>query len=703
MSSRRRKRNRSFSWTQNSQTAANNPNNNADDTLMQYQPLGEYRKKSNTTQPHSSTTSTNKRNHPYLASAFQNHSQKSREALGPLKEMSQKLAHETIPNLIEKRLKRTRGNQVTPVSQTSPDLQQTDVNNVPEEKNERALHETKTKISEQNVPNNDLQEAIVLHDKGVAGDKSAVQKAYDILEKQYEVQRDNERVRAYFGSTKALMGRDEEHPSKRIQYVLSGLKLLDQVVEESPELIEVRLLRGNICGSLPEMYFNRTETAIEDFRYLIERYNENENTLTAEQYESVLKNIIEAFETLNRREEAEPYRKAFQEVRKNKNEDEVDANDASDYVDQRSFEIYQQALNGDEKAINKAIDHFSSLEIEKPNNPYVKAIAIDSKSLLGKNASNSFEMFSTGIKAMKELNELVQEHPDNLNVRKIRAMQSFRLPEAFFRKTASAIKDFEDLIRAYDKNTSLFTKEEYEQILLHLAQGYDRLDMKEEANAVWEKLASTNPNKEVKELLKQRNELLSFKPYNLDALRTDQPKELFKVGKELHVVGSKGSKEAAQQALDVWERAYEAYPDDPTAKTYYAASLALMAKYADEPQGLFGNTIKGMKLLKEAFDTSNESAELLKLRGMIYYVLPDGFFQTRDKAIKDFKNAATRFEDGDTSISNQEYLQVLAKLAEAYASSNQHDKAEKTWTKLASQDSEGQYRDLLIGKGVVTE
>ena len=50
----------------------------------------------------------------------------------------------------------------------------------------------------------------------------------------YEKEPNNTEVAAYYGSATALMGRDEANLTKRMKYALSGLKLLDSVIEKSP-------------------------------------------------------------------------------------------------------------------------------------------------------------------------------------------------------------------------------------------------------------------------------------------------------------------------------------------------------------------------------------------------------------------------------------------------------------------------------------
>ena len=568
---------------------------------------------------------------------------------------------------------------------------------------------------------NELQTAISLHSEGVNGNKSAVLKAFDLFKSLYEMEPNNTEIAAYYGSATALMGRDEANLTKRMKYALSGLKLLDSVVEQSPNSYLVRFLRGNVCYRLPEMYFHRTDTAIKDFKFLINLYEEDNSILTKSEYETILNNLIKACATLNKTEESKHYKEKFKALLQTSNgnnashaidtnntnqEDQIQqesinqSNETSTELDEESFQIYQKALNGETTDVKKAIAHFSSLEEKFPNDPLIKAYSIDCNSLLGRNSINTFEMFSAGIKAMKALDAIVNEHPNQMKIKKIRAYQSFRLPETFFRKTASAIKDFEELIHLYEKDEKVFTSEEYIEMLFSLGVGYERLGMNDEANSVWNKLLQKNPSIEMKEKIKERQSILAFKPMDLQTITITQSEELFKVGKELQGKGVKGSKIAAQQALDIWEKAVEAFPDNSTAKTYHAASVALMGKFADEAQGMFGETIRGLKLLKNAFNRTNQNAELLLLRGNIYYALPEAFFHKTESAIKDFKAAKTLYKQGDQSITREQYLQLLVDLGIAYERSHFNDKAQKTWSLLAKEDTEGQYKEFLMSKGV---
>ena len=82
----------------------------------------------------------------------------------------------------------------------------------------------------------EIQNAISLHSDGVNGNRSAVQKAFDMFKSLYEKEPNNAEIAAYYGSATALMGRDEANLTKRMKYALSGLKLLDSVVEKSPDV-----------------------------------------------------------------------------------------------------------------------------------------------------------------------------------------------------------------------------------------------------------------------------------------------------------------------------------------------------------------------------------------------------------------------------------------------------------------------------------
>lgn len=157
---------------------------------------------------------------------------------------------------------------------------------------------------------NHLQEQLLaevkeLHQQGVSGNKEAVEKAYRILKKICDLNIQNNLVEAYYGSILALLGRDAVDPLERLEKVRLGLKFLDNAAANEPDNIEIRILRGYVCIRLPEIFFHRTTTAVEDFTYIISRYENDPGIVTKEFYYRLLRDLASAYKTLGDDEEAQ--------------------------------------------------------------------------------------------------------------------------------------------------------------------------------------------------------------------------------------------------------------------------------------------------------------------------------------------------------------------------------------------------------------
>lgn len=150
-----------------------------------------------------------------------------------------------------------------------------------------------------------FKKAIQYHDQGIEGNDQAVKKAYQLIEKVRAQAPENDLIEAYYGSIVALLGRDEEvDPMDRIEYAEKGLKILDRVVDDSPENEEIRTLRGYVCYKIPEDIFQRTNTAIKDFNYLITNYEKNNSQLSKDFYFQLLFDLGFAYETMGKYDQA---------------------------------------------------------------------------------------------------------------------------------------------------------------------------------------------------------------------------------------------------------------------------------------------------------------------------------------------------------------------------------------------------------------
>lgn len=147
-------------------------------------------------------------------------------------------------------------------------------------------------------------QAVKLHERAVHGDKQAVKQAYELFKNLVQLDPQDRLAQAYLGSTTSLLGRDALDPIERHNYATKGLKLLDEVVVKEPHNLEIQSLRAYVCFNLPEPFFHRTVTAIEDFKHLASRYEQDKNSLTEKFYHQVLFDLGVAYKRLNRLDEA---------------------------------------------------------------------------------------------------------------------------------------------------------------------------------------------------------------------------------------------------------------------------------------------------------------------------------------------------------------------------------------------------------------
>lgn len=148
-----------------------------------------------------------------------------------------------------------------------------------------------------------FKEAKKLHSKGVDGDKKAVKSANEKLLKLREIEPDNALIEAYYGSSLALLARDAVKPLEKADKAQEGLDALNRAVTLDPNQKEVRLLRANVCLRLPESFFHCSKSAIEDFSFLLDRYQENASYLSPKQVSEILRNLKKAYQNAGKSDE----------------------------------------------------------------------------------------------------------------------------------------------------------------------------------------------------------------------------------------------------------------------------------------------------------------------------------------------------------------------------------------------------------------
>ncbi|MFC5700519.1 hypothetical protein ACFPVX_04415 [Cohnella faecalis] len=149
-----------------------------------------------------------------------------------------------------------------------------------------------------------LDLAIRLHHQGIEGDANAVRKANIAFQRLRDGHPGHPIADAYHGSVMALMARDETNVMQKMQLAKRGLELLDQAVASEPRDRTIRMLRGKVAYRLPESFFRRTETAIEDYIILIDGEIRSPGGFDKETYSTLISELAEAYERINRHEEA---------------------------------------------------------------------------------------------------------------------------------------------------------------------------------------------------------------------------------------------------------------------------------------------------------------------------------------------------------------------------------------------------------------
>ncbi|MFZ5634428.1 MAG: tetratricopeptide repeat protein [Bacillota bacterium] len=563
-------------------------------------------------------------------------------------------------------------------------------------------------------------QAVSLHKLGVEGDKEAVKEAYKLLEKLRELIPQNNLVEAYYGSATSLLGRDAVDPTERFNKAIRGLKILDGSVAREPENIEVRTLRAYVSYRLPEKFFHRTGTAVEDLSYLATRYEHDPGVFSPEFYRQVLFDLGASFKRLGQNREAEStWQKLLSPTRDPKyiellkiegfqaaglipaqdagKTSDTEAGPQNGEIEKKLAEgikLRDLALKGDKEASQKAFKFFKKTMAAHPDHPLVKAYYADCMSLAARDSADPGEMFATPIKAAKILDSAVNSSPGDARIQMLRAYHSFRLPEAFFRRTASAIADFEYLVQMHERDQSVFPAETYWQILYDLGLAYQRLGLEEEASSTWKKLLSLDPDPKFKALIDENrgHELLRIP---LEELSLEDRDAFYQEGFRLHDLGVAGNRAAARMALELWQRAYEADPGDTLARAYYGSSLALVGRDSTEPNAIFGNAIKGLVHLNRAISRDRNNPRIRLLRAYLAYSLPEVFFHQTKRAVKDLRFLKMTCEQDNSVFPSELYHKILYDLGVAYQRTGYHDKAKKVWSKLLKEGSDSKYKALI--------
>ncbi|MFZ5644231.1 MAG: tetratricopeptide repeat protein [Bacillota bacterium] len=562
-----------------------------------------------------------------------------------------------------------------------------------------------------------LAEAKRLFELGQDGDKCALLKAHHLIKKLFRESPQKEDVIACYGSILCLLGRDAPHPNLRNAQAAEGLKMLDQAVNMSMDSIPFRLLRANICFRFPELNLHCTHTAIGDFSYLASVYEKDNTVFSLETYYQILFNLGFAFMYMARIQEAwltwlklytAAAKSSCQDVlEKEGQEQPVEASPSEvaievspadtekahyDAVLQEGLELHSHALNGRKDYSSRAFLFFSKIREERPGDQLIEAYYADCLSMTGRDAADPKTMFGNVYKSVQSMDTAANKDSDNIKIRILRAYHSFRLPEVFHR-TEAAIGDFEYLIGRYEKDKKVLSQKTYWKILYDCGLAYKRLGFQKEANLTWKKLLSLNPDPEYMAKISQQQEVGQIDGAESPGF-TESKEYFLREGIRLHGLGVAGDRKAAIKSHDLLKRAYEMDPNNLLAMAYFGSSTALLGRDASEPNKMFENTFKGLKLIKQALLKDGKDHRIRLLRAYLTHSLP-GFFNLAGTAIEDFRVIKEAYEQDNSILPPEKYWQVLYNLGVAYLRTGNAVESRKVWSQLLSETPDPKYRKMI--------
>ncbi|MFD0672349.1 hypothetical protein [Cohnella sp. GCM10027633] len=150
-----------------------------------------------------------------------------------------------------------------------------------------------------------LASAIRVHNDAVSGGQEAVAKAEAVWGQLRLRFPDDAAAKAYYGSVLTLKARDAETPADKLTIARKGLGLLDEAVAAEPGNRTFRLIRGRICYRLPEPFFQRAETAVEDYALLIDEEIRRPGSLEKKEFATLVYELGEAYYRTERLPEAQ--------------------------------------------------------------------------------------------------------------------------------------------------------------------------------------------------------------------------------------------------------------------------------------------------------------------------------------------------------------------------------------------------------------
>ncbi|RPF53429.1 hypothetical protein [Aquisalibacillus elongatus] len=355
-----------------------------------------------------------------------------------------------------------------------------------------------------------------LYLQALSGDQQVANQAYEYFQKAYSENPANLDYKIHYADCLSLQSKFSDDASDMIGKAIEAMKLFDSVVNSKPYHIKYRYLRGYHALRLPEHFFHRTTTAIVDLEYLIERYEQDSSIFSNEIYYQLLYDLGLANLVMEDSEEAQevwdklitldpPQRFiTLMESHEPKQTYNYQLMDYTAPMKDEAKRLHYLGAKGNAQAVQLAYDLWKREFQSNPNDPVTQAYFGSCKALLARDKSKPKEQFGEAMEGYMEIKKALEKDPNNVEALMLRAFLINGFPKAFLDFKDQAIQDFEKVKSAYQKDSSIFSKETYHEILYQLGLAYEKHEKGWMAKLIWGDLLRDNPDLDYEILLLER-------------------------------------------------------------------------------------------------------------------------------------------------------------------------------------------------------
>ncbi|MCH5583951.1 hypothetical protein MK805_03110 [Shimazuella sp. AN120528] len=379
--------------------------------------------------------------------------------------------------------------------------------------------------------------------KGLDGDKDAVKIACEIFSELRKTEPDNALIEAYYGTVLALLGRDAVQPLEKADKAQEGLNSLNRAVSLDSNHKEIRLLRANVCLRLPESFFYCSQTAIEDFSFLLDRYKEDSSYLTDEQFRKIIEDLSVAYRNAGKLKEANEVLQQLPQL--NRKLINVSEKDIEILLDQL-VPLHKDALDGNKKAVQDMHQLLEQVRSDYPSHPITDAYYGITRLLMARDTTSLLNKLRWSKAGLKLLDGAVSAAPQDGRIRLLRGRTAYRLPKKHFNLAETIIEDYTFLIDRGMLGEGHLETENYLQLIYELGEVYCRIGRNQDALMCWKILQYKTKDPDFLYLLKLKLKSLEGKPAVKHIPNSESLKSIL-IRRAVRAVGSELQSLAKQQ------------------------------------------------------------------------------------------------------------------------------------------------------------